>query len=65
MHSRFYENALPDVDTVVMCEIQKVDLATGAHVILLEYDNKEGLIMTSECTNKNARLITRLLKVGK
>lgn len=48
-----------------MCRITWVEGETGAYVHLLEYDNKEGMIMASECSKKRIKSIARLLKVGK
>lgn len=65
MHCRFYENEFPEVGTVVVCEITSVDQAAGAYVALLEYDNKEGMIMANECSNKKIKNLSWLLKIGK
>jgi translation initiation factor 2 subunit 1 len=37
----------------------------GAYVILLEYEHMEGLILSTEITNKRVKLINKFLKVGK
>lgn len=37
----------------------------GADVILLEYENMEGLILSTEVTNKRVRLVSKLLRMGK
>ena len=36
----------------------------GAYVVLLEYENMEGLILSTEVTNKRVRLVNKLLKIG-
>lgn len=48
-----------------MCRITRVEGETGAYVQLLEYNNKEGMIMASECSKKRIKSIAWLLKVGK
>mmetsp|Transcript_12070 Transcript_12070/g.10670 ORF Transcript_12070/g.10670 Transcript_12070/m.10670 type:complete len:353 (-) Transcript_12070:110-1168(-) len=62
---RFYENAFPQEDEVVMGRVLRVDNVTGAYVSLLEYNNIEALIMFSEITRKRTRSVHRLIKVGK
>jgi translation initiation factor 2 subunit 1 len=37
----------------------------GAYVVLLEYEHMEGLILSTEITNKRVKLINKFLKVGK
>jgi translation initiation factor 2 subunit 1 len=37
----------------------------GAYVVLLEYENMEGLILSTEVTNKRVRLINKFLRMGK
>lgn len=34
-------------------------------MVLLEYENMEGLILSTEVTNKRVRLINKFLKMGK
>lgn len=62
---RFYENKFPEEGEFVMGEVIRVDQLTGAYVALLEYNNTEALIMSSEFTRKRTRSVHRLMKVGK
>lgn len=47
-----------------MTQITKVH-ENGAYVVLLEFENMEGLILSTEVTNKRVKLINKLLKMGK
>jgi translation initiation factor 2 subunit 1 len=62
---RFYTNEFPVENEFVMGEVIRVDQLTGAYVALLEYNNIEALIMSSEFTRKRAKSVHRLMKVGK
>ena len=65
LKSRFYEKVFPVENEFVMGEVMRVDQLTGAYVALLEYNNIEALIMSSEFTRKRAKSVHRLMKVGK
>jgi translation initiation factor 2 subunit 1 len=47
-----------------MIKIKKVE-EVGAYVVLLEYNNIEGMILSSEYTRKRTRSVSRLIKVNK
>ncbi|CCD23956.1 translation initiation factor eIF2 subunit alpha NDAI_0C02960 [Naumovozyma dairenensis CBS 421] len=61
---RFYENKFPEVDDIVMVNVQQI-AEMGAYVKLLEYDNIEGMILLSELSRRRIRSIQKLIRVGK
>ncbi|GMM35254.1 translation initiation factor eIF2 subunit alpha [Saccharomycopsis crataegensis] len=61
---RFYENKFPEVDEVVMVNVQQIE-EMGAYVKLLEYDNIEGMVLLSELSRRRIRSIQKLIRVGK
>jgi len=61
---RFYENRYPEVDEVVMVNVQEI-AEMGAYVKLLEYDNIEGMVLLSELSRRRIRSIQKLIRVGK
>lgn len=63
-NSRFYENKYPEVDEVVMVNVQEI-AEMGAYVKLLEYDNIEGMVLLSELSRRRIRSIQKLIRVGK
>ncbi|KAL6949744.1 eukaryotic translation initiation factor 2 subunit alpha [Hanseniaspora vineae] len=63
-HCRFYENKYPEVDDVVMVNVQQI-AEMGAYVKLLEYDNIEGMVLLSELSRRRIRSIQKLIRVGR
>lgn len=61
---RFYENKYPEVDELVMVNVQEI-AEMGAYVKLLEYDNIEGMVLLSELSRRRIRSIQKLIRVGK
>lgn len=61
---RFYENKYPEVDDVVMVNVQQI-AEMGAYVRLLEYDNIEGMVLLLELLRRRIRSIQKLIRVGK
>lgn len=61
---RFYEQKFPEVDELVMVRVKSIT-DIGAYVSLLEYDNSEGLILSSELSRKRIRSISQLIRVGR
>jgi len=61
---RFYEAELPEVDDLVVVQVKRLT-EMGAYVSLLEYNGKEGLILSSEVSKRRIRSMTKLLRVGR
>ncbi|ORY26327.1 putative eukaryotic translation initiation factor 2 alpha subunit [Naematelia encephala] len=61
---RFYENKYPEVDSLVMVQVQSIQ-DMGAYVTLLEYDNIEGMILLSELSRRRIRSVQKLIRVGR
>ncbi|KAF0983768.1 hypothetical protein FDP41_007683 [Naegleria fowleri] len=61
---RFYEQQHPEVDDLVMVKVKHIT-DIGAYVTLLEYNNIEGLILSSELSRKRIRSISQLIRVGR
>ncbi|ODN97932.1 hypothetical protein I350_07568 [Cryptococcus amylolentus CBS 6273] len=61
---RFYENNYPEVDQLVMVQVQSIE-DMGAYVKLLEYDNIEGMILLSELSRRRIRSVQKLIRVGR
>lgn len=59
-----YEQKFPEVDDLVMAEVVSVE-DMGAHVILKEYNNAEGMIMLSELSRRRIRSIGKIIRVGR
>merc|ERR1712000_9287 len=63
-HCRYYKQRFPEVDDVVMVNVRSI-ADVGANVVLLEYDNTEGLILLSELSRGRIRSINKLIRVGR
>ena len=61
---RFYKHAYPELDDVVMVNIRSI-AEMGAYVNLLEYNNREGMILLSELSRRRIRSINKLVRVGR
>lgn len=61
---RYYENKYPEVDQLVMVQVQSIE-DMGAYVKLLEYDNIEGMILLSELSRRRIRSVQKLIRVGR
>lgn len=61
---RFYEAEFPELDEVVVVQVKRI-VDMGAYVSLLEYDNKEGMLLLSELSKRRIRSVSKLLRVGR
>merc|ERR1711934_507242 len=64
LNCRYYENEFPEVEDVVIVAVRQI-ADMGAYVQLLEYNNKEGMILLSEPSRRRIRSINKLIKVGR
>eukprot|EP00933_Yihiella_yeosuensis_P043322 TRINITY_DN38060_c0_g1_i1.p1 TRINITY_DN38060_c0_g1~~TRINITY_DN38060_c0_g1_i1.p1 ORF type:complete len:330 (-),score=90.87 TRINITY_DN38060_c0_g1_i1:145-1134(-) len=61
---RFYEKEFPELDEIVVVQVRRI-VDMGAYVQLLEYDNKEGMMLLSELSKRRIRSVAKLLRVGR
>jgi len=61
---RFYENDIPNVDEIVMCQVDRIQ-DFCIYVKLLEYDNIEGMVQLADASTRRKRKSVCLLKVNK
>jgi len=61
---RFYEAKYPEVDDIVVVEVQSIE-EMGAYVILKEYNDIQGMILLSELSRRRIRSITKVIRVGR
>ncbi len=54
----------PEVDDVVMVNVRNV-AEMGAYVVLMEYNNIEGMILLSELSRRRIRSINKLIRVNR
>ncbi|BAM39343.1 eukaryotic translation initiation factor 2 subunit alpha [Theileria orientalis strain Shintoku] len=61
---RFYERKFPEPEELVMVKVNRIE-AQGVYVSLLEYDDREGLILLNELSKRRYRSINKLVKIGR
>jgi translation initiation factor 2 subunit 1 len=61
---RMYEEMYPEVDALVMVRVNRVT-EIGAYVSLLEYNDKEGIILLSNLSRKRIRSVNKHVRVGR
>eukprot|EP00727_Mastigamoeba_balamuthi_P005335 m51a1_g1480 putative translation initiation factor eif2 alpha subunit (354) ;mRNA; r:279719-281959 len=61
---RMYENRFPEVEDLVVVTVKSI-ADMGCYVSLNEYNNIEGMILSSELSRRRIRSINKLIRVGK
>ncbi|KAJ1671144.1 eukaryotic translation initiation factor 2 subunit alpha, partial [Spiromyces aspiralis] len=61
---RFYRNKFPKPDDLVMVKVTQI-AEIGAYVVLEEYGDISGMILSSELSRRRIRSIQKLVRVGK
>jgi translation initiation factor 2 subunit 1 len=61
---RYYEAEFPEVEDVIVVQINKINDKIGAYVSLLEYDNREAMIPITEISKRRIRSMAKLLRIG-
>jgi len=64
LQHRYYEKEFPEVGDLVMVKISRID-DLGVYGALLEYCNREGMLMISELSSRRVRSIYKLVRIGK
>lgn len=71
MNCRMYENKFPNIDDLVMVNLFKsqclirTTFEDGAYVELLEYNNINAMILSSEMSRKRVKYVKKLVKEGR
>lgn len=61
---RFYKNNFPETDDLVMVNVTEIE-EMGVYVNLLEYNNRQGMILLTELSRRRIRSINKLIRVGR
>jgi len=64
LQHRYYEKEFPEVGDLVMVKVSRID-DLGVYGALLEYCNREGMLMISELSSRRVRSIYKLVRIGK
>ncbi|CAM9682776.1 unnamed protein product, partial [Chrysoparadoxa australica] len=64
LECRFYEAVYPEIEDVVMVNVRNI-ATMGAYVVLLEYNNIEGMILLSELSRRRIRSVNKLIRVNR
>jgi len=64
LQHRYYEKEFPEVGDLVMVKVSRID-ELGVYGALLEYCNREGMLMISELSSRRVRSIYKLVRIGK
>ncbi|CAF1160720.1 unnamed protein product [Rotaria magnacalcarata] len=61
---RFYKNNFPETEDLVMVNVTEIE-EMGVYVNLLEYNNRQGMILLTELSRRRIRSINKLIRVGR
>lgn len=61
---RYYKVNFPQQDDIVMANVKRIE-DMGAYCSLLEYNEKEGMILMSEVSRRRIRSLNKHLRVGR
>ncbi|KAI9286462.1 eukaryotic translation initiation factor 2 alpha subunit-domain-containing protein [Umbelopsis sp. AD052] len=64
LNCRMYEKEFPEVDDLVMVNVRQI-ADMGAYVKLLEYNDREGMILLSELSRRRIRSVQKLIRVNR
>lgn len=64
LECRFYQAQYPEIEEVVMVNVRNI-AEMGAYVVLLEYNDIEGMILLSELSRRRIRSINKLIRVNR
>lgn len=61
---RFYEEEFPQIEQVVVARVKDIG-EMGAYAKLLEFNDKEGMILMSELSRRRIRSVNKLVRIGR
>ena len=61
---RFYEEEFPAIEQVVVARVKDIG-EMGAYAKLLEFNDKEGMILMSELSRRRIRSVNKLVRIGR
>merc|ERR1711990_557233 len=61
---RFYEEEFPAIEQVVVAKVRDIG-EMGAYARLLEFNDKEGMILMSELSRRRIRSVNKLVRIGR
>ena len=61
---RFYKTQFPETEDLVMVKVTEIE-EMGVYVNLLEYNNRQGMILLTELSRRRIRSINKLIRVGR
>lgn len=64
LQCRYYEEKIPATEDVIVAKVYDIG-DIGAYASLLEYDNRDGLILMSELSRRRIRSVNKLIRIGR